>query len=305
MLVFGATMVVYGVDRLSDLALDEQNVPGRAEFIRRYGVPLFASGVALYLLAMGVAVLRGVPMAELLWMPPVAGAVYSLRGLQRRRFVKDVLVGLGWAAVPAGVRVMSMDMLTKQSDDPAILRGLMVNQVMMNFIEDVEWGRLDFLLVDLPPGTGDASLNLLQTLPVTGVVIVTTPQEMAVADARRGLRLFEKHDTPILGLVENMSGFVCPSCDDHHDVFGSGTAQTICEDYDVDLLSRLPVHPGFDSERVDGPAIRDEQNAMRDDLQALTERVADRIGEVNRRQVATYVPAQDAETVPSEPASSD
>ncbi|MHB9288165.1 P-loop NTPase [Halobacteriales archaeon Cl-PHB] len=185
------------------------------------------------------------------------------------------------------VKLMSTEyLLPDDEDEPAVLRGPMVTNVMMKFVNEVEWGKLDYLVVDLPPGTGDASLNLLQTLPVVGTVIVTTPQEMAVADARKGLKLFEKHDTPILGVVENMSHYVCPSCDDDHDVFGSGGAEEICDSYDVPHLADLPVHPDFDSDRSDGPAVSDEDNAMRDLLLDLAEDVADRIGELNRRQVA-------------------
>lgn len=197
------------------------------------------------------------------------------------------------------VAVMSMDYLLDNSDDPAILRGPMVNQVMMDFIENVEWGSLDFMIVDLPPGTGDASLNLLQSLPVAGAVIVTTPQEMAVTDARKGLRLFDEHDTPILGVVENMSGFHCPNCDEDHTVFGKGDAQTICEDFDVPLLAELPVHPGFDSERTDGPAVREDDNPMKAELMELTEETADRIGEVNRRRVREFATSK-GEPVPTE-----
>jgi ATP-binding protein involved in chromosome partitioning len=184
------------------------------------------------------------------------------------------------------VMVMSADHMMPEGDDPAILRGPMVNNVMMKFIEDVEWGVLDYLVVDLPPGTGDASLNLLQTLPVRGVVIVTTPQEMAVDDARKGLRLFERHDTPVLGVVENMAAFRCGTCEEDHDVFGSGGAAAICEDYDVPLLAELPVHPDFDSASREGPLVRDDDSAVRADLVDLTESVADRVGEVNRRLVA-------------------
>jgi ATP-binding protein involved in chromosome partitioning len=180
-----------------------------------------------------------------------------------------------------GVAVMSMDYLT-DGDDPAILRGPMVNQVMRDFVESVRWGSLDYLVVDLPPGTGDASLNLLQSLPVAGVVVVTTPQEMAVDDARKGLRLFERHDTPILGVVENMAGVRCPSCGDRHEVFGTGGAAAICEDYGVPLLGSLPAHPDFDSGRLDGPVVRAEDSELQDDAVELTETVADRIGAVNR-----------------------
>jgi ATP-binding protein involved in chromosome partitioning len=193
-----------------------------------------------------------------------------------------------------GVKVMSADHLMPDDDDePAVLRGPMVNNVMMKFINEVEWGQLDYLVVDLPPGTGDASLNLLQTLPLAGVVIVTTPQEMAVTDARKGLRLFEKHNAPILGVVENMSAFKCPNCDDTHRVFGSGGGEEIREDYDVPVLSELPVHPDFDSEDHDGPTILNEDSPLQPELRELVDSVADRVGEVNRRKVAEATEGED------------
>jgi ATP-binding protein involved in chromosome partitioning len=204
-----------------------------------------------------------------------------------------------------GVMVMSTDHLMPDNDDPAIMRGPMVNNVMMKFINEVQWGRLDYLVVDLPPGTGDASLNLLQTLPIAGVVIVTTPQEMAVADARKGLKLFDEHDTPVLGVVENMSGFHCPNCDDTHEVFGSGGGDEIGEDYDVPVLSKLPVHPDFDSAETDGPTIRDEDSAIQDDLFEFVDSVSDRVGAINRRTVAEHVGTTDVdgETIPTGPES--
>jgi ATP-binding protein involved in chromosome partitioning len=188
-----------------------------------------------------------------------------------------------------GVLVVSTDHMLPEGDDPAVLRGPMVNNVMMKFVEEVEWGRLDYLVVDLPPGTGDASLNLLQTLPVAGVVVVTTPQEMAVADARKGLRLFADHDAPVLGVVENMSAFHCPSCDDVHDVFGDGGAGEITADYDVPLLATLPIHPDFDSADREGPTVRDEESSVQGDLEGMVEAVADRVGAVNRAAVADAV----------------
>jgi ATP-binding protein involved in chromosome partitioning len=187
-----------------------------------------------------------------------------------------------------GVMVMSADLLMPDDDEPAILRGPMVNNVMMEFIQEVEWGRLDYLIVDLPPGTGDASLNLLQTLPVAGVVIVTTPQEMAVADARKGLTLFERHETPVLSIVENMSSFQCPTCGDSHDVFGTGGGEEMAGDFDVPVLSRLPIHPDFDTGRIDGPVVRDDESPLQADLIDLVETTVDRIGEVNRRRVAEH-----------------
>ncbi|WP_226013378.1 P-loop NTPase [Halomicrobium salinisoli] len=191
-----------------------------------------------------------------------------------------------------GVRVMSTDhMMPEDDDQPAVLRGPMVNNVMMKFVNEVEWGRLDYLVVDLPPGTGDASLNLLQSLPVAGVVIVTTPQEMAVADARKGLRLFEDHDAPVFGVVENMSTFHCPDCEETHSVFGEGGGDEIRADYDVPVLSKLPVHPDFDSAGGEGPTVRDEDSPVREDLLEMVDSVADRVGEVNRWKVAEHLGA--------------
>ena len=198
-----------------------------------------------------------------------------------------------------GVAVMSMDYLAPDTDAPAIMRGPMVNSVMMKFIEEVNWGQLDYLVVDLPPGTGDASLNLLQTLPVAGVVIVTTPQEMAVQDAKKGLRLFDEHDTPVLGIVENMSAFHCPGCDDEHDVFGTGGGRDISEEYEVPLLAELPVHPDFDSDRFDGAVVRAEDSDVRPALEELVGGVADRVGEINRRSVREAL-ADHEEPVPTE-----
>jgi len=185
-----------------------------------------------------------------------------------------------------GVKTMSMGFLIKNEDDPAILRGPMVNNVMTHFLENVEWGNLDYLVVDLPPGTGDASLDLLQSLPVTGVAIVTTPQQMAVDDARKGLRMFEKHEAPILGIVENMSEFHCENCGDTHDPFGDRGAEVISEDYDVEILGKLPIHSDFGADGTNRTVVKDEDSAVNEPTVDLIERIADRIGETNRRKVA-------------------
>ena len=188
-----------------------------------------------------------------------------------------------------GVKVMSMGFLVRNRDDPAIMRGPMVNRVMTHFMENVEWGQLDYLIVDLPPGTGDASLDLLQQLPVAGTVIVTTPQEMAVNDARKGLRLFETHDTDVLGVVENMSAYRCPNCGDEHDPFGRGGAAEIAEQYDVTMLPTLPIHADFGADGSEAPVVLDEDSPVREPTIDLVEQVIDRISEVNRRTVAEHV----------------
>ncbi len=193
-----------------------------------------------------------------------------------------------------GVKVMSMGFLIKNQDDPAIMRGPMVNNVMTHFLENVEWGTLDYLVVDLPPGTGDASLDLLQSLPVAGAAIVTTPQQMSLDDARKGLRLFEKHDAPILGIVENMSAFHCPTCDDTHDPFGSEGAEAIVEDYNVELLGKLPIHEDFGADGTEAPVVKDETSTAHGPARELIEEIADRISEVNRRKVAGRMESVDA-----------
>lgn len=141
-----------------------------------------------------------------------------------------------------GVKVMSMGFIVGE-DDPVIWRGPLVDDVLKQLFDDVEWGSLDYLFVDLPPGTGDAQLSLVQHLPVTGAVIVTTPQPVAVDDARRGLAQFAKYDVPVLGVVENMGGFVCPDCESMTDIFGTGGGQTLADEFDVPLLASLPLDP--------------------------------------------------------------
>lgn len=158
-----------------------------------------------------------------------------------------------------GVKVMSMGFIVGE-DDPVIWRGPLVDDVLKQLFEDVQWGSLDYLFVDLPPGTGDAQLSLVQHLPVTGVVIVTTPQPVAVDDARRGLSQFVKYEVPVLGVVENMSGFVCPDCDSKTDIFGTGGGQALADEFDVPLLASVPLDPetgpATDTEKKQPPGVR-------------------------------------------------
>ena len=139
-----------------------------------------------------------------------------------------------------GIRTMSMGMLTGD-DSPAILRGPMVNKYLNAFIGDVEWGTLDYLLIDLPPGTGDTQLTLAQNVPLSGAIIVTTPQDVSLKIARRGLRMFEKVHVPILGIVENMSTFTCPHCGKDTDVFRRGGGERMSKELDVGFLGSIPL----------------------------------------------------------------
>ncbi len=147
-----------------------------------------------------------------------------------------------------GVRAVSMQSIAGE-DDPVIWRGPIVDDVLHQFIRDVNWGALDYLVVDMPPGTGDVQMTLMQTLPVTGVVIVTTPQAVAVDDADRGLRGFDRYDVPVLGIVENMSEFVCPECGERHTIFGEGGGSMLAGAHDVPVVGRIPLDPSV-SDRV-------------------------------------------------------
>jgi ATP-binding protein involved in chromosome partitioning len=139
-----------------------------------------------------------------------------------------------------GVRLMSLGFLL-EPDQPAIMRGPLISGILKQFLEQVEWGELDLLLVDMPPGTGDAQLSLVQTIDLDGAVMVTTPQEVSTGDVRRAVRMFERVNTRILGIVENMSGFSCPSCGAVHDVFGRGGGRRLAAELDVPFLGEIPL----------------------------------------------------------------
>src|SRR5258706_5324405 len=126
-------------------------------------------------------------------------------------------------------------------DTPMVWRGPMVTQALEQLLKDTRWRDLDYLVVDLPPGTGDIQLTLAQKVPVTGAVIVTTPQAIALIDARKGLKMFEKVGIPILGVVENMSTHICPKCGHESHIFGSGGGEKMCKDYNVEFLGSLPL----------------------------------------------------------------
>ncbi|MGC4189931.1 MAG: iron-sulfur cluster carrier protein ApbC [Thermomicrobiales bacterium] len=143
-----------------------------------------------------------------------------------------------------GVKLMSIGFIL-DSQKALIWRGPLVAQLINQFLNDVHWGDLDYLVVDLPPGTGDVQLTLVQKIPIAGAVIVTTPQEVALADAVKGLKMFQEVKTPILGIVENMSWFVSPETGTHFPIFGEGGGQKTAEAYEVELLAQIPIEMGI------------------------------------------------------------
>ena len=140
-----------------------------------------------------------------------------------------------------GIKVMSMGFMVEE-DTPMIWRGPMVQSALEQMLRDVNWGELDVLIVDMPPGTGDAQLTMAQRVPLTGAIIVSTPQDIALLDARRGLNMFRKVDVPVLGLIENMSYFTCPHCGERSEIFSHGGARAEADKLGIDFLGEIPLH---------------------------------------------------------------
>jgi ATP-binding protein involved in chromosome partitioning len=141
-----------------------------------------------------------------------------------------------------GVKLMSMGFLSP-GDKPLVWRGPMLHSVIQQFLRGVDWGQLDYLVIDLPPGTGDVQLSLIQTAPVTGAIVVTTPSDVSLEDARKAVRMFEQVKVPVLGMVENMSWLQCPHCNERIDVFSTGGGRRTAKDMDIHFLGALPLDP--------------------------------------------------------------
>ncbi len=141
-----------------------------------------------------------------------------------------------------GLKMMSIGLLVNERE-PLVWRGPMIHSFIQQMLKDVMWGALDYLVFDMPPGTGDAQLSLSQILPLGGVVMVTTPQDVALLDVRKAIGMFQRLNVPILGIVENMSTFACPHCGQHTAIFGETGGQRVAEEYGAPLLARLPLDP--------------------------------------------------------------
>ncbi len=141
-----------------------------------------------------------------------------------------------------GIKLMSIGFLIDE-DAPVIWRGPMASGAVKQFMSDVNWGELDYLIFDLPPGTGDIQLTLVQTIPLTGAVIVTTPQNVSLVDARKGLKMFERVNVPVFGIVENMSYFIAPDTGNRYDIFGTGGGEKLAKELGTSLLGEIPIDP--------------------------------------------------------------
>jgi ATP-binding protein involved in chromosome partitioning len=184
-----------------------------------------------------------------------------------------------------GVRVMSMGFLNP-TDRPLIWRGPMLHGVVQQFLRNVDWGELDYLVVDLPPGTGDVQLSLIQTAPLTGAVVVTTPSDVSLEDARKAVHMFRQVRVEVLGIVENMSYLVCPHCGERVDVFSTGGGRRTAEQMGVPFLGELALDPQV---RVGGDTgepivLMDERHPQAEAYLALARRVMARVAEIGAQQ---------------------
>ena len=195
--------------------------------------------------------------------------------------VRTQLMHDGEKIVPAekyGISAVSMGFLTND-EAPVIWRGPMLHGVVTQFFRDVRWPELDYLIVDMPPGTGDVALSLSQSVPVAGAVVVTTPQRVSLADTRRAVKMYEKLNAPVLGLIENMSHFVCPGCGREADLFGRGGGEGLATELGVPFLGRVPLYEPVRSGGDNGIpiVIGEPESAPGRALVAAAEQVAARI----------------------------
>ncbi len=189
-----------------------------------------------------------------------------------------------------GLKVMSMGFLVEE-DTPMIWRGPMVISALTQMLREVEWGELDVLVVDMPPGTGDAQLTMAQNVPMAGAVIVSTPQDLALIDARKGLNMFRRVEVPVLGIVENMSYFVCPDCGGRHDIFGHGGARREAERIGVPFLGEVPLTMAIRETSDDGRPVvaTDPESESAKAYRAIAAKVWERIGEERKRGAAPAI----------------
>jgi ATP-binding protein involved in chromosome partitioning len=145
--------------------------------------------------------------------------------------------------ISEGVKVISMGFFYEQSQQAGIYRGPIISGIVKQFLTDVNWGDLDYLIIDLPPGTGDAPLTLAQTIPITGILIVTTPQDVAMNVAVKAIGMFNKLNVPIIGVIENMSYLQCPHCNEQTHLFGKGGGQRVSEQFSIPFIGEIPLHP--------------------------------------------------------------
>jgi ATP-binding protein involved in chromosome partitioning len=186
------------------------------------------------------------------------------------------------------VKIMSIGFFVKEGD-PVVWRGPMIHTAIQQFLKDVEWGELDYLIFDMPPGTGDAQLSLSQVLPLSGAVMVTTPQDVSLLDVRKGLAMFRKMNVPLLGVVENMAGFECPHCQHATPIFGEGGGQKLADEFGIPVLGSIPID--LDT-RVGGDTgapivVARPRSAQADAFRRVAKAVAERVSSLSVLKLPT------------------
>src|ERR671911_382909 len=165
--------------------------------------------------------------------------------------------------ISEGVKIISMGFFYEQSQQAGIYRGPIISGIIKQFLTDVNWGELDYLIIDLPPGTGDAPLTIAQTIPITGILIVTTPQDVAMNVAVKAIGMFNKLNVPIVGVIENMSYLLCPHCNEQIYLFGKGGGKKISEDFGLPYIGEVPLHPGIrESSDLGKPTVISEPESV-------------------------------------------
>ena len=182
-----------------------------------------------------------------------------------------------------GIQAMSIGLLV-DTDSPMVWRGPMVTQALQQLLNETRWHDVDYLIIDMPPGTGDIQLTLAQKVPVTGAVIVTTPQDIALLDARKGLKMFEKVGIPIIGIVENMSTHICSSCGHEEHIFGVGGGDKMCKDYSAELLGSLPLDIRIREQTDAGrpTVVADPDGQVAEIYRSIARRIAVKVDEMSQ-----------------------
>jgi len=267
-------IVSHAVQRGVKLVPGVKNIIAVASAKGGVGKSTTAANLALALAAEGASV--GVLDADI--YGPSQPTMLGITGRPESKDGKSLepMTGHGLQAISIGFLI--------DVDTPMVWRGPMVTQALEQLLKDTRWRELDYLVVDLPPGTGDIQLTLAQKVPVTGAVIVTTPQDIALIDARKGFKMFEKVGIPILGVVENMSLHVCSKCGHEERIFGAGGAERMCRDYGTELLGALPLDIRIREQADSGKptVVADPDSRAAEIYRAIARRVAVKIGDLQK-----------------------
>ena len=200
-------------------------------------------GKSLVTASLAAAVQRGGRQAAVLDADITGPSIPKAFGIHDRAMGDDE--GIYPAATPTGLKLMSLNLLVENESDPVVWRGALIAGTVKQFWTDVQWGDVDFLFVDMPPGTGDVPLTVFQSLPVDGIIVVTSPQELVSMIVEKAVKMAEMMNVPILGLIENYSYFKCPDCGKEHKIFGESRLDEIAGAHNIPVLARLPLDPAL------------------------------------------------------------